>query len=1432
MTRMSKLLSLAMRYSILPAVVLCLFTPSGVRVAAQNSSGTSSRTNLYGKVCLTKLGRNKKPDKTKCTYEPNLLVLAEPLECNKRVKVRPLPQRTYPDGSFGFWVDKVGHYCLSAQHTGYAMYGSHQVWVGDKKARTNADPPPIYLTNSGRASKQKATEIVMVLYQIEGSDGERVGPRAQAGSPQAELSLDGRVVDRVDNPVRGASVYVLVASRDSNRLSTLAETRTDVKGFYKLPLKVLNENDEYFLSVTRAGFNHFVARFGQDEMPPPTIVLDETTFTDDSLLERSEATRRHLFSPRVMEALPVPGLRNFDTFALLAPGVAPPPETPNARGPGISPGLGTAGQFAVNGLRPRENNFTVDGSDNNDEDIGTRRQGFVALAPQSIESLNEFQIVTALGDARFGRNIGGRVNALTKSGSPEFHGSVYGFLADSRLNARDFFDQTIGNNPASFSLKRQRDGADVLLDGRPIVSPNPMGGENPFTRTQLGFAVGGPVEKLGAFFFVTLERVKSRASRESHFVVPTVEQRGVFESGGTGFLLGGLSTATPTRPLFPATIPGDAIFSLYPFPNNPLGPFGRNTYTAILPANAKGTRLSAKLDRQFGTHSADKSRPPWSFFNGGDNLTGRYNFSQETSTIPVTGEALFSSLRPSVRTKNIAFYLNRQLTKRVSDVIRFSFGRTKLTFDEVRDPFLSPSTFFPGEPFLLNAPLLINVTAPRPNGTLTDPSYLSASSLQGAALLTLLGYDGVTHAEQIAGPLGQVIIPGFSPLGVDVYNFPQSRANNTFQVADTVTYVSRNNQIFTFGFDVRKTEINSTLDRNFRPLAAFGGLRTSTPSPGFAARLPGGQPLAPRVFSGTTLAAAGVPTGLFQTLAVTPNSTVGIRFTQASFFEQADWRVRDNLNINLGARFNYLTELSTKGNTFERAFDPAELERQGQAAVEDCSRISGDRADCDRVAKAIISSFPADLKTPFARERFDLDVRAGLAWSLNDRTVVRGGIGTYAGEFPGIVIGQSRNAFPDFLPLNFADFPVLLPNSSGNQAFLFNPANPILRQSEPTLTIAPGPLNTLLPNINAISFLTTRLVVGAGQRPFSSNVLGLNLVLPQSELQNPYSLQYAVTLERQFGRNYALSVAYVGTRGIKLLRLSTPSLGLNRSRLLEPLGLTVTTQGVISFPPFGGAFPRFGGDILLPQESVPQAQLALARTSFESSASSTYNSLQVEFRKQYTSRFQFRTALTYSHAIDDASDFFDTAGAFSLPQNSLDRSERASSNFDIRLRSVTHFVRDFRKFGGWQLAGIVTAQTGQPFTVNSAFDINRDGNLTDRLDNTAGLIRGSIAGDRSVQLSLAPGTNPLNLLAADGRDGAVGRNTFRAPSQFSFDLSATKFFNFSERVRLHARMEIFNLFNRTNFGIPVRILESPAFGKSTYTTTPPRTIQFVFKLVF
>src|SRR5215470_7433615 len=114
------------------------------------------------------------------------------------------------------------------------------------------------------------------------------------------------------------------------------------------------------------------------------------------------------------------------------------------RGPGVGFGIGTAGEFSVNGARARSNNFTIDGSDNNDPDVGVRRQGFVALVPQPIESVKELSVSTMLWDAELNRDFASQANAVSRYGSNKFHGQAYGFLSDSSLNARNFFDETGG----------------------------------------------------------------------------------------------------------------------------------------------------------------------------------------------------------------------------------------------------------------------------------------------------------------------------------------------------------------------------------------------------------------------------------------------------------------------------------------------------------------------------------------------------------------------------------------------------------------------------------------------------------------------------------------------------------------------------------------------------------------------------------------------------------------------------------------------------------------------------------------------------------------------------------------------------------------------------------------------------------------------------
>jgi len=144
-----------------------------------------------------------------------------------------------------------------------------------------------------------------------------------------------------------------------------------------------------------------------------------------------------------------------------------------------------------------------------------------------------------------------------------------------------------------------------------------------------------------------------------------------------------------------------------------------------------------------------------------------------------------------------------------------------------------------------------------------------------------------------------------------------------------------------------------------------------------------------------------------------------------------------------------------------------------------------------------------------------------------------------------------------------------------------------------------------------------------------------------------------------------------------------------------------------------------------------------------------------------------------------------------------------------------------------QVSGTGRLNTGQPFTVNSIFDVNLDGNLTDRLNSTNGLVRTG-NGRQPLLLTVDPGT----LLAPAGTDGSVGRNTFRAGGTVELDLAAGKRIQLVHGQAIDLRLEVFNFINRANFGIPVRFLEAPAFGQATNTITPGLRAQISLKYSF
>lgn len=1211
-------------------------------------------------------------------------------------------------------------------------------------------------------------------------------PRSLAQT-QNTGAIQGRVFDAETlKPIAGAVVTVT-----HEELGLERTTVTNSDGIYYVGIlppgryKITATHPEYGPDVNpqNSVIRNFLVHITNTEradQPPPIVLRRIGAATSKPsappvsaapseeislMVNLTNATRGSNFDARFLLSLPFSGVRTFDELAFLVAGVALPPlQIGTTVGPGIGPGVGTSGQFSINGLRSRSNNFTIDGSDNNDEEVGVRRQGFTSLVPQSIESAQEFQISTLLAEPQFGRNLGGQVNMVSRSGGKGYHGTLYGFLTDRRLRSRDPFEYR-ARNTRSVVISS---GRTVLLDNQPLTVPDFEPKKEPYTRAQYGFALGGPAASQQRHFFVSFEGQTINASKTGHFAVPTVADRGLFGSGDKGLVIN-------NKPTFPASITGNAFTSLFPFPNNPSGPYRDHTFTEELPASADGRIFSVKLDQNL------------KLFGRTHDLAARYNFTDDDTILPVTGEALFSSLEPKVRTQNLAISFGSALRAHVANQIRFSFGRTHLKFEEVRDPFLLPSSL--PVPFLLNAPLLVNSTLPN-----TGPRFFT---LQGGT-------------EFVTKPLGQIAVSGFSPIGVDVFNFPQGRTNNIFQYADTLVY-SLNKHRLTFGLDIRRSHLNSFLDRNFRPLAVFSGAVDV-----FGLALPAGRRLPELIggkgavcvpeacfYTGRDYLAAGAATGFFQTLVNgTQDSLIRLRYWQHDFFFSDQIRLRPNLSVLFGVRYELNTVPTEADRKIESTFDSDEVRRFGEVEkfiLEGTSLppVSG------------FEQFLAGRKKIFRLDKNNLAPHIALAWDpIGDgKTSIRAGYAIYYDQIPGAIISQSRNVFPRFLTINLGGFNLLADLNKPETFLLPHPfiaANPVL------LFAVPGTLNQYDAQRRGdpvVSELASAVLTNFASGP--------GFILPSINLETPYAHHWGITIERQFGRDLLLSAGYIGTRGVHLLRFATPNLGPNAIPVVSDVTTEVPGPNLIT--------PVLNGISLPPNRegifgNVRPFPLLGSFTSIESDANSIYHSLQLQAVKRFSKGFQFTTAYTWSHAIDEVSDLFDLAGARALPQDSFNRrGERGDANYDTRHRFAFSLIWDLPLFssnkvlGGWQLASKGYYQTGQPYSVLFCCDINLDGNLTDRIDPNLSL----------------PGKTP--------------RNIYRAPGVGTVDIAVNKRFKLSEWQSIEFRSEIFNLLNHPNYGIPVHqllfggYLTEPASRNNRLFTdvrAPMRTIQFALKYNF
>src|ERR1700733_12807944 len=518
-----------------------------------------------------------------------------------------------------------------------------------------------------------------------------------------------------------------------------------------------------------------------------------------------------------------------------------------------------------------------------------------------------------------------------------------------------------------------------------------------------------------------------------------------------------------------------------------------------------------------------------------------------------------------------------------------------------------------------------------------------------------------------------------------------------------------------------------------------------------------------------------------------------IRDRALDAYAQDNYKVTSNLTLNLGLRYELpipATENKNQMNLFVPGAQstvvpnaPAGLLYPGDAGV----------------PRGLIPT----QKTAFAP-------RLGLAWNPrgDSKTVVSAAYGIfyepyYTGEGGPL---QDPVSSPPYLKTQQISFPV---NSFANPFY------------------TPNPFSQAFPE------------------PMTLLVVARNLHLP-------YAQDWNLNIQHSLGADWLFQIGYVGTSGVRLPRFIE-----GNPPVFVP-GVDTTSAGCSAASPCPISTENnvnqrrlySGCTLANPNNCIYSSVGEIA-----SVANSSYNALETSLRKRFSHGLSFLASYTWSHSIDDVSSFNITgsasqpvAGENDLAQNPFDlAAERGRSMFDSHHRFVLSYqwILPFLRqsstwyghvFGNWQLNGIVTAQSGGPFTVFDSNDVSLQGQapeITGFSANRPNLI-GNPNGPRTPRewfnvhafQPLQP--DPLGRFEVFGDEG---RNVVQGPGYVNWDASAFKNIRLTETKELQFRGELFNLLNHTNFRLPVSDIESPTFGQ-IQSDVSPRVIQVALKFLF
>jgi hypothetical protein len=1209
-------------------------------------------------------------------------------------------------------------------------------------------------------------------------------------------NIVGTVRDANGAAVAGAIVTITDPSKGG---IVIRSATTNDNGEYSAPNLPIST---YSVTVEAPNFKKSVSTdvkvdVGQRRAVDVTLAagkIDETvTVTADAVaIDLQSATSGTIINGDQAREIPINN-RNFVQLVALAPGVTNDLADQVYVGTTNPDGQANIVSISVNGGRSSQNTWTVDGAD-----ITDRGSNITIQAYPSVDSIGEFRVLRSLYPAEAGRSGGGQINIVTRSGKSRFHGSAFEFVRNEGFNANSFLNNAVITPQFG---RKCADGSIPLTNDPTCKARRP-----PFKYHNYGFTFSGPIYFLNFGEHDSDDSYFTRYKKTFFFFSEEKRRDRRYSSAAT------------------TTVP-DAFLRVGRFPIpvciRPLPAAGACPASSILPAN---TPINPALINPVAL----------AYLNGVYNKLPLPNASTNANPF-----ALSASLGGVADFRQEILKIDHSFSDKWS--MYYRFGNDKIPTIDANALFSSgsglpgvstTSTNSPGKThtfqttYVVTPNIIVEGRYTYAYGAILSENIGTLALANTQVPLTL---PFINEKDRIPSLSGN----GFTALG----SFgPYDNFSNKKNANASLTWIMG-------GHTMKFGVAHSLYRKNENALAGVNEGNFSA----FDATLAPGQPALPAPYttpSGTVFPTA-VTTALSQNMQRWANFLVGnvATFTQAHYdatadlrqttfeaYAQDEWRFRSNLTLYYGVRYSYFPSPWDKNgrlSNFVPSLWSAAAAPQVTGAGNRISGVAGVNTGnwCNGVIvnSQNVQTGPAVFNcTPTASPwgkyvinvpKKDFAPRVGLAWDPFGKgtTAIRMGYGIYHEQ---VLVGT----FLQNIGLN----PPYQETLTASQTNLSNPAGSVLA---------------------------------------SALVQGLRAV--DSDWNTPYMQHWSFDVQRQLTSKTVVTIGYYGSKGVHLIGLTEmnslpPGKALSSQCAVggayygqtpaptlvqcQPNGYTFRNTAVTGAAvgnPNGTA-----GDVLILDQIRPFKgfrSIAMVQPRYNSN----YHSMQISGQHRFSGASQVNLAYTFGRNLTDSQNdrTASPVNAFNIPAEyaraALDRRHVLSINYVYELPFFTKqqgFVG--KVLGGWQASGIVTYNTGLPFTATTSnYDPAGLGII-----NTNPAARPNQICDPNVN---APHTrlnwvniacfelNPSN--AAVGLPNTVGnasRGTINGPPTTRVDFTMSKNIRFGETMSVQLRGEVFNILNHTNFrGLASTNVTSAAFGQVS-TVRDPRTMQFGAKFTF